>query len=371
VGIQCKHFPNGKINKIDVDDEVGKAEYFRPQLGQMYFVTSAERDADITSYVYELSAQRVTNEKFPVVIKFWDDLYDWLSEFPDVLYKHFTKYFPQTELEKLVGLTSEKNKVTVSWPVNQETLQSSVNLTMKGVEYVDPYKITLGVSTFDGVQFGGLVDLDISLTNSLLVDDGFVEAANTLAGVKKMIQPPFYSKELYVHIQARLPYAVLLGWMFRKVTGYSLKIFSSDQVWTTDELPLVFTHLQETQPVMLNWSSNELVFVLNINRNISSQVENFVSTWSKKPKAVVACGYLTSSKISPALALSMALEISQKIKSFKDSWDVRKIHLFGAVPGGLATLIGFNLNSICPISLYYMDNSVSEFRIGGTLTNDM
>lgn len=371
VGIQCKHFPNGKITRADVDDELSKAEKFHPQLSQMYFVTSAERDVDITSYVYELSAQRVKNKKFPIVIKFWDDLYDWLSEYPDILYKHFTKYFPQTELERLTGLISEQRKMTVSWPVDQESFRNNVELTMMGIKHIDPYKVTLGVSTFDDVQFNGLVDLDVSLSNCILNDDGFTTAANIFAGVRKLIQPPFYSKELYVHMHARLPYALLLGWAFRKVTGYSLKVFSSDQVWTTDELPLVFTHLQETQPVVMNWDSNELVFVLNINRNINNQVEKFISTWNEKPKAVISYSYLTSSKISPALALSMALEISQKIKSFKDSWDVRKVHLFGAVPGGLATLIGFNLNSICPITLYYMDNSLSEFRIGGTLTNNM
>jgi hypothetical protein len=69
--------------------------------------------------------------------------------------------------------------------------------------------------------------------------------------------------------------------------------------------------------------------------------------------------------------MSMALEISQRIKSFKDNWDIRKIHLFGAIPAGLAALIGHNLNSICPISIYYMNNTNHEFHIGGILTNDM
>lgn len=102
---------------------VGKAESFYPQLDQFYFVTSADRDVDITSYVYALSQKRVSKKKFPITIKFWDDVYDWLSEIPDVLYKHFTKYFPQSELDKLFGMTDERNKATVAWPASQELLR--------------------------------------------------------------------------------------------------------------------------------------------------------------------------------------------------------------------------------------------------------
>lgn len=374
VGIQCKHYPSGKITKTDINTEVGKAEGFHPQLDQFYFVTSADRDVDITSYVYALSQKRVSKKKFPIIIKFWDDVYDWLSEIPDVLYKHFTKHFPQSELDKLFGMTDERNKATVAWPASQELLRDGIKKTLKSVNQIDPYKVTLGITTFENVQFNGLVDLDISLSNCISnnsPDDGFVKASNVLRDVKNLIQAPFYSKELYVHLQTRLPYAVLLGWAFRRVTGCDLKIFSSDQVWTTSDLPLVFTHLQDAPPLMMNLDSSELVFVLNINRDINSQVERYIFAWEDKPKAVISSRYLTSSKISPALAMSMALEISQKIKSFKDNWNIKRIHLFGAVPAGLAALIGFNLNSICPISIYYMDNSESEFRIGGTLTNDM
>jgi CBASS immunity sensor of nucleotide second messenger signals/restriction endonuclease len=371
VGIQCKHYPNGKITKTDIEDEVGKAESFNPQLDQFYFVTSADRDVEITSYVYALSQDRVSKKKFPLIIKFWDDVYDWLSEFPDILYKHFTKYFPQSELDKLSGLIAERCKSTVVWPTSQELLRDGIMMTLKGVNQIDPYKATLGITTFENVQFNGLVDLDISLSDCLSTNEGFLKASNILKDVKNLLQQPFYSKELYVHLQTRLPYAVLLGWTFRRVTGYELRIFSSDQVWATSELPLVFTHLQETPPMMMNMDSSELVFVLNINRDINNQVERYVSAWEEKPRAVVSSRYLTSSKIGPALALSMALEISQKIKSFKDNWNIRKIHLFGAVPAGLSALIGFNLNSICPISIYYMDNSDAEFRVGGTIKNDM
>ena len=374
VGVQCKHFPNGKITKTNITDEVKKADSFRPKLDEFYFVTSAERDTEITSYVYELSQKRKTRGKFPIVIKFWDDIYDWLVDYPDILYKHFTKYFPLSELEVVEGRFLEKNKSTVVWPTNKEILDTQINKTMKGIATVDPYSITLGVTTFDDLSFDGFVDLSVPLKKFLdnkNYEVGFDQASKTLSEVKNIIYSSQYSKDLFVHLQSRLPYAVLLGWKFRKVTGYSLKIFSSEQLWVTDGLPLVFTHLEDIPPKILNLNSDELVFVLNISRNIEQQVEKYVAGWDAIPRAIISKRYLTSTYISPALAMSMAIEISQKIKSFKDNWGVKRIHLFMAVPVGLAALIGYNLNSICPISIYFMDHSSLEFQIGGTLTNNM
>lgn len=374
VGIQCKHYPNGKVSNKDVNEEIRKAEKFKPHLTEYIITTSSDRDAKIISHVLKLSQRRKDSNKFPVSILFWDDIYGRLSEFPDLLYKYFTKYFPQAELETLKGLQAERNKLTINWPASEDSLLTNVNKSLGEIIKTDPYKVTLGVTTFDEIKFNGVVDLEISLASCVsnnVPEDGFVDAAKILREVKGFLQRPYYSKELFVHMNLRLPYAFLFGWTFRKVTGYEFKMFSSDQVWTTGGLPLVFTHLQESPPQKFDWDVNDLVFVVNISRDISNQVDDFVQKWRDKPKAILSYSYQTSSNISPALAISMALEISQRIKSFKDNWGARRIHLFGAMPAPLAALIGYNLNSICPISIYYMDQSDNSFRIGGTLTNDV
>jgi hypothetical protein len=374
LGIQCKHHPLDNISIKEIRADIKRADQFAPMLSELAFVTSADRDAKITSSVLTISTERKEQRKFAVTIKFWDDIYSWLSEYPDVLYKYFTKYFPPSELEKLSGFGLERNKITIEWPAKEDVLQDSIRKSMKEIAKIDPYKITLGISTFADVHLDGWVDLNVSLANCLSEaspDSGFVKAAKIFREVKSLITLPFYSKELFVHLQSRLPYALLFGWMFRKVTGYQFKVFSSNQIWVTGGLPLVFTYLQDSPPEMLNMNSSDLVFVLSISRDIDRQVHDYVERWADKPKTIVSYRYLTSSAISPALAMSMALEISQRIKSFKDNWALRRIHLFQAVPAGLAALIGFNLNSICPISLYYMDNNDSKFHIGGTLTNDM
>ncbi len=374
IGIQCKHYPSENLSKKEIDKEVLRADNFYPLLSELIIVTSGDRDTVTTSYVLELSQKRKSNSKFPITIKFWDDIYSWLSEYPDILYKYFTKYFPSSELEKLTGLEFLGNKTTANWPIQEEVIQENIRHTMKGITKIDPYRITLGISTFEDVHHNGLVDLDVSLSDCLHEETpeiGFTKAANILREVKEIIKPPFYSKDFFVFLQSRLSYALLFGWMFRRVIGYNFKAYSSNQVWVTNGLPLMFTHLQDSPPEMLNLSSNDLVFVLSISRDIDRQVRNYVDNWKIKPKAIVSYSYLTSTSVTPALAMTMALEISQKIKSYKDNWGLRKIHLFQAVPAGLAALIGHNLSAICPISVYYMDNLDFEFRIGGTLTNDL
>ncbi len=52
-------------------------------------------------------------------------------------------------------------------------------------------------------------------------------------------------------------------------------------------------------------------------------------------------------------------------------WGTQKIHLFGAMPAALATLISYNLNAISPIYIYFMEESRSTYKLGGILTNEL
>jgi len=75
----------------------------------------------------------------------------------------------------------------------------------------------------------------------------------------------------------------------------------------------------------------------------------------KQPKAVLSYSLQGYTIDSAAHALSLSIEISNKIRNLVDVWRVKKIHLFGALPAALATLIGYHLNAICPIAIYFLD----------------
>ena len=199
----------------------------------------------------------------------------------------------------------------------------------------------------------------------------FTEAANVFNQVKTIIRDPYFSQEVWFYPQVRLPMAFLIGWVFRRVSHFNLGIFFNDQFWSTSGLPLVWPRLTERLPILGDRTNKEAALILNISREIDSSALDFISSWEQQPGITLIHDLHGHQVASAAHALSVAITISKKIKTMIDKWGIRKIHLFGALPAALAILIGFHLNAICPISIYFLDNTRSQYQIGGTLTNNL
>ncbi len=375
LGIQCKHHLGGDIDINEIDDEITKAEKFSPCLGAFYFATSASRDTKVQSHVLERNELRKREGKFLVSIFFWEDIYNWLNEHPDLMYKHFTKDFPLRELENVVvpGL-EENNRSTSRWPIQSEILQENLLGAIDGVKKIDPYNLFLGITTFADNSFHGKVDLEVDLSALMSNPEGatenFIGANQILRDVRNLLNNSFFSKKLFIFLQARLPIALLIGWNFRKVSSYELVLVSGSQVCATNHLPQIPTGLFDRPPAMGDPESQEIVLVVNISRDISAQVQKFLQTWEHQPRWIVTSG-LEGSVASAAHALSISLELSRKIKTLRDEWGASKIHLFIAMPALLATLVGYHLNAICPIHLYFMDHTENNYELAGVLTNTM
>ena len=324
----------------------------------------------------ELSEKRQKQEEYPVTIKFWDDIFTWLVEYPDLVYKHFTKYFPISELEdiSMPGIMDMKRS-TIQWPAKFKDLESNTRKTVGGIDRVGPYRLVLGLTSFEDTSFNGLVDLDIQFADLFLQasdsENNFEKASEELKSIRRLIMKGNYSKELIVFLQTRLTIAFLLGWTFRKVSHFELTLLFGKHIWTTFGLPHVPARLVEGLPHMRNPQSSEVVLILNISRDIDRSVLEFVDTWENKPRCLLTTSVEGHEVSSAAHALSIAVELSRKIKSITDKWETEKIHLFGALPAGLATLIGFHLNAIHPIYLYFMDETRSNYKLGGILHNSL
>ena len=375
-GIQCKHHPTGNITKSEINEEIVKSEGFQPELEEFIITTSADRDSAIHSYVLEVSKGRKEESRYPASILFWQDIYNWLIEYPDLLYKHFTKYFPVNELEKVfVSPINEQVQITSHWPVTADALKEKISQTFGGLTKVDPYKLSLGITTFQGITYNQVVELEISLpelfSDEVFSESNFEEAARTLNSVKTLIVDPYFSRDVRIHLQARLSAAFLLGWIFRRVTHFELEIVHCDQVWVTNGLPFVPARIYDFLPILYDEGCNDVVIVLNISRNIEESVKDFVRDWIAQPKSILAYGLEGNQILSPAHALSVATDVSKKIKNIMDRWQVQKIHLFCAMPAALATLISFHLNAICPIALYFLDDSRTRYKLGGILRNSL
>lgn len=376
IGIQCKHHPEGNIALSEIDDEITKSEGFRPTLDEFIIVTSADRDVTAHSHVLQTSENRQSTNRFPVGIKFWEDIFSWLVEFPDLVYKHFTKYFPIQDLEDIhISTLQSHPKSTLCWPLTPESLQDTAIRNVGGLDKVEPYRLTVGITNFPDVSYAGLVDVEISLAR-LLEDElspeaNFVSISEILSDFKAVIKDPFFSNQLQLYLQTRLTTAFLIGWVFRRVSHFDLKLVFNNQVWTTSGLPLVPSGISDGLPVLGFQNSDEVVVVMSISRNIEASVIDFVDSWNPQPRAILIYDLEGNYVTSAAHALSIAIEVSGKLKTLIDKWQVRKIHLFGAMPAALATLISFHLNAICPISIYFLDSSRTKYKVGGTLVNTL
>ncbi len=195
IGIQCKHHPNGNISTTEIDEEVKLSDGFSPRLSEFIIATSAERDTTAHNHVLKLSLEREKQGDYPVGIKFWDDIYNWLVEYPDLVYKHFTKYFSIRDLENIfMPGVLEKNRYTVQWPATLTELEANTNITIGEIDKVGSYKLALGLTSFRDVSFDGLADLEIQLADLYSEngkpEDNYVKASEILKSAKALWSYP-------------------------------------------------------------------------------------------------------------------------------------------------------------------------------------
>ncbi len=365
LGIQCKHHPLGNIEEDEIEKEIQRSEAFRPNLSKYVLATSADRDVKVHSFVLETSEQRIQDGTYPVEIVFWGDIESWLSDYPDLIYKHFTKFFSLQDAEhlRLPGL-ERRTRQTVHWPATPDKLKAAASHSTGDLALVDPYHLSISVSNFPSDAVEGVVDL------AMHMEADFDELATQFQHMKSVISDAFFSKRLTVHLSARLSPSFLFGWMFRRVTGFSFELMNRGQVWASGGLPLVPSRLVDRLPLVLEQQSYHAVIVLNISRDIFESVKNFVQGWEEPPRIIL--GYQLDGAVeSAAHALSLALEISRKIKSIMDSEEIRHVHLFSALPASLAALVAHNLNGIKPLSLYFLSEDRVNYQLAGTLTNSL
>jgi hypothetical protein len=263
----------------------------------------------------------------------------------------------------------------MQWRVQSQELKNAISQSLHGIEMATPYQVTIGLTSFPNTQFGGLADLEMQLSylfdDEVNTEEHFVTAALELYELQKLLNDPFYKREVWVYLNVRLSLAFLLGWIFRKVTGFSLNLIANGQVWATTGLPVVATGLTDDLPIVLNSSGNEIAVVLNISRDLGSGPHDYLSGWQNPPYAVLAWNLDTRVVRSAAHALSLSQEITQKLKALMDRGNVSHIHLFGALPASLAALIGYHLNAIRPITIYFLDSNRQQYLRGGTLHNTL
>lgn len=82
-GIQCKgkdEYTNSTLTYKEIDEEIQKAESFKPKLKFFIFASTANKDTDIEEYVRNKDIEYRTKGLFEVHLACWEDIVDLLEE---------------------------------------------------------------------------------------------------------------------------------------------------------------------------------------------------------------------------------------------------------------------------------------------------
>lgn len=83
-GIQCKgkdDYTNAQLTEAEIDTEIEKAKGFEPELKQLVFATTANKDAKIESYIRKKDIENRKKGLFQVDIASWEDIVDQLERY--------------------------------------------------------------------------------------------------------------------------------------------------------------------------------------------------------------------------------------------------------------------------------------------------
>lgn len=82
-GIQCKgkdNYSKSKLTKNEIDEEITKAQNFKPPLKTFIFATTAQKDVEIEEYIRLKDMESCSQGKFAIAIYSWQDIADLIEE---------------------------------------------------------------------------------------------------------------------------------------------------------------------------------------------------------------------------------------------------------------------------------------------------
>ena len=161
-GIQCKgkdEYSHKQLTENEIDVEVGKAKSFEPPLKQMIFATTANKDANIESYVRKKNIEHIKNNLFEVHLFSWEDIVDLIEENRQT-YNYYvkSKNYRSEQLAKLV-FNNNEDSITINVPFHKKITR--YELKKEKGEVFNPYD-------FLSIQSP---KIDISVLSSPLFDN--------------------------------------------------------------------------------------------------------------------------------------------------------------------------------------------------------
>ncbi len=159
---------------------------------------------------------------------------------------------------------------------------------------------------------------------------------------------------------AHLSLGFMFGYIFRERTGFALEIEqitgSRRRVWTSDN-KVDKCPLKIERKSVGDFGSKNLCLIINLVAHDASSFTNYVKKSGLSYRVLIEAippsyPYL----ISNGQALAIARELTNVIKEAHGVHGTNSVHIFGAIPLGLALLLGHQLNACGTIHCYEFDS---------------
>lgn len=89
IGVQCKDYGDTVIKEKNIDDMISLAETFEPTLDLFIIAIAQKTDANIQRYVMVKSQDRLSQNKFPVAVVYWEEVENYIKNDPIIFCKYY------------------------------------------------------------------------------------------------------------------------------------------------------------------------------------------------------------------------------------------------------------------------------------------
>ncbi len=179
--------------------------------------------------------------------------------------------------------------------------------------------------------------------------------AQGLLDIKTALSQHFGRPHIKVHGSKHLTAAYLLGRIFCRASGFNLDVRQREEFWSTDARAAVHEPFIVTVSDGSPESNNLIVEISATGKNVFESVHKYFRGFGGNSHRVISFTPKDRTTVDNNIAVAMAMQIRRNLEGIVGRYPVEEIHLFSAVPQGLALMIGHNLNALPPIQLYEFD----------------
>lgn len=181
-----------------------------------------------------------------------------------------------------------------------------------------------------------------------------------LLAVKHQVSRHFGRLRLRVHGSKHLTAAFLLGYVFPS-TVCELEVRTKRDYWSTDCEPtpkdLLMTNISDgtvgSESLYVELSTGDKVVRDAVRRHVQRTRVSPLKYLRFTPGPDLASAPYIANTDACAIAQQVRSELNHAISDY----GISEVHMFAAIPQGLAMMIGHNLNAMPPVKLYEYDGS--------------